>query len=248
MGEVKALSERKNLIIDPSFFAHTKASSILFESELSYEYCIIIPTQIYNAVLKRDSETFISILGRWEQIVPYGLERVWSEIVNISPSILENTIPCAKILEELSPEQRSIYIKIDKILQMPQRSYDHPCFVMAKEIIETACVSSLVVSISERAKRWYDGLSGTIVKRVEENDKLMKAKEEIRNKMKQAGWKGTVLIWLCKHVPITFLGDVIDTVLILSTDGAYKCQNCGRSLYRLPNDIVFCPYCSKPLV
>jgi hypothetical protein len=65
--------------------------------------------------------------------------------------------------------------------------------------------------------------------------------------MKEAGWKGTVLIWLCKHIPISFLGDVIDTILVLSTDGAYRCQKCGKSLWRLPRDIVFCPYCSNPL-
>ena len=239
----------KNLIVDPSFFAHPRAASTLLESKLLGEYSIVIPTLIYDIISKRDYETFISILSRWEVVMPSQLERTWSEIADISSRILDNMIPCAKVLDELSSEQRSILAKIDKVLQIPQRihKYDFLCLEMSKEIIETACVTSLVVSVSDRAKRWYRRFSGTIVKRVEENDTLMKAKEETRNRMKEVGWKGTILIWLCKHIPIPFSGDVVDAILVLSTNGAYRCQNCGKSLWRLPRGIVFCPYCSKPL-
>lgn len=247
--EVEPLSEKKNLIVDPSFFAHPRAVSMLLRSKLADEHSVVIPTLIYEIISKRDYETFVSTLSRWEDVTPSQLERTWSEITDVSSRILDNMLPCARVLDGLSSEQRSILAKIDEVLRIPQRirKYDRLCLRMSREIIETACVTSLVVSVSDRAKRWYRRFSGTIVKRVEENDTLIKAKEETRNRMKEAGWKGTVLIWLCKHIPIPFAGDVIDIILVLSTDGAYRCQNCGKSLWRLPRDIVFCPYCSNPL-
>lgn len=243
------MPESKNLIVDPSFFTHANAASTLLESILSKEYNIVIPTLIYGTLSERDSETFISTLSRWERTTRFRLERVWSEIGNISSLILDNAVPCARVLEELSPEQRSILETIDSALRIPERirEPDLLCLEMAKEMIETACVASLIVSVSDKAKRWYRRFSRTVVKRVEDNDTLMKAKEETRDKMKAVGWKGSVFIWLCKHIPIPFLGDAIDTILILSTNGAYRCQNCGKSFWRLPRDIVFCPYCSKPL-
>lgn len=70
------------------------------------------------------------------------------------------------------------YKYLNAFVSMSIREYDRLCLEMSKEIIETACVTSLVVSISDKAKRWYRRFSGTIVKRVEENDTLMKAKKK----------------------------------------------------------------------
>lgn len=243
------MPERKNLIIDPSFFAHPNAVSSLLRSELSKEYRFVIPTLLYKFISDRNRQGFVFILGRWESAIASQIERTWTEILGISPEILKYVVPCAKVLEELSPEQRSLAEKIDNILTVPESTpeTDGLCLEMAKEMIETACVASLIVSVSYKAKNWYNRLTRAIVKRVEDNSTLMKSKEDARNKLKNAGWKGSVLIWLCKHFPIPYIGDAIDTVIILITNGTYRCQNCGKSLWRLPRDIAFCPYCSKPL-
>ncbi len=243
------MSQRKNLIVDPSFFAHPKAVLRLLESELPKEYRVVIPTSVYQFISDRDHENFVRVIGRWELKAIPRMDGAWAEILDNSNLILRSVVPGARVRQELSPEQYSLLERINKTLLIPEntRRPDRLCLEMAKEIIETACIASLIVSVSNRAKEWYSKFSRAIVKRVEDNDTLMKAKEKNRNKLRQAGWKGSLIIWLCKHVPIPFTGDVVDTVVILSTNGAYKCQNCGKSLYRLPRDIAFCPYCSKPL-
>jgi len=83
--------------------------------------------------------------------MPSQLERTWSEIADISSRILDNMLPCARVLDELSSEQRSILARIDEVLQISERirKYDRLCLKMSKEIIETACVASLVVSVSD---------------------------------------------------------------------------------------------------
>jgi hypothetical protein len=97
------------------------------ESKLPDKHSIIIPTLIYNLISKRDHETFVSVLSRWEAVRPSQVERSWSEIMDISFRILDNMLPCARVLDKLSSEQRSILTKIDEVLQIPERirEYEH---------------------------------------------------------------------------------------------------------------------------
>lgn len=243
------MPQKSNLMVDPSFFAQPNSIIKLLESELSKEHRIVIPTSVYQSLSDRDYESFVHVIGRWESKSTPQMESAWAEILDSSNLILRSVVPVASVRQELNPEQYSLLERVNKTLLIPEnaRGTDRLCLEIAKELIETACVASLIVSVSEKAKKWYSRFSRAIVRRVEDNDTLMKAKKTNRNKLRQAGWKGSLIIWLCKHVPLPFSGDAVDIVLILSTNGAYRCRNCGKSLYRLPRDITFCPYCSKPL-
>ena len=239
-----------NLILDPSFFAYRKVLWTFFESNLLKEHRVIIPSLLYDSIRTRNYEKFVGALSVWEG-TPHGkLEEVWSEIMDLSNRILQTFIPCSKVLDELTEDKREALRKVEKTLSIPERRYrlrSKPAIEMAREIIMTACVTSLILSISDKARKWYNKLNGTVVKKAEENRTLMKIKEGYREKMKAAGWKARVLVWLAKHAPIAYSGDFVDVVMIVFANGTYRCHICGKSLRRCPTDIKFCPYCSASL-
>lgn len=221
--------------------------SSFLRSDLIKEHRVIILTLLYETVRLRDYEIFVKILSVWERERSEELEKVWSEVMDFGGRILENFKSCSETLEELSKDKREELYRIENILSFPERRYRSPvlpAIEMAKEILITASVTSLVLSVSDKAKDWYNRLNGTVVNKVEKNRTLMKIKEQSRRKMRAAGWKGRVLVWLAKHTPFPCSGDIVDVVTIIFTDGTYRCQFCGKSLWRLPKDIKFCPYCS----
>jgi len=240
-----------NLILDPSFFAYRRVLSDFFRSDLVMEHRVIIPSLLYETVRLRGYERFVEVLSLWERKRGEELETVWSEVMDFGDRILQSFKPCSEVLKELSKEKREESYRIEKILSLPERRYWPrvlPAIDMAKEIVATASVTSLILSVSDKAKEWYNRLNGTVVNKMEENRTLMQIKEQSRRKMEAAGWKGRVLVWLAKHTPIPYSGDLVDVVTIIFADGTYRCQFCGRSLWRLPKDIKFCPYCSASLV
>lgn len=238
---------RNNLILDPSFFAHRGALSNFFKSGLSKQYRVIVPTAIHKAIRIKSYEEFMGIVGVWEATYR-ELEDVWSEILDLQAQIIQTFIPCKRVLEELSEEKREALYKIEKVVSIPEYRYQTRSLAAietAKEIVVTSCVASLILSISDKAKNWYNRLNGMVVKKTEKNRTMMKIKEEYREKMRAAGWKGRILIWLAKHAPIPYFGNAVDLVLVVFADGTHRCQNCNKSLWKLPKDIKFCPYCSS---
>lgn len=242
---------KDSLILDPSFFAYGGAVLTFIKSELWKEHRIIVPTSMYDAIQVRNREKFDIVLNVWEGVPYERLKDVWNEIMDSRNQIVKTFVSCKKVLEELSEDKREALHKVEKTLGIPEyrrRPRGIIAIEIAREIVMTACVTSLILSISDKAKKWYDKLNGTIVKKVEENRTLMKIKREYRETMKNAGWKGRVLIWLAKHTPMPYSGDVVDVVTIIFADGTYRCPNCGRSLHKLPLNIKFCPYCSTSLL
>lgn len=239
-----------SLILDPSFFAYRGALSTFFKGELWKEYRVIVPTIIHDAIHTKNYGKFAEVLSIWEEMPYEKLEDVWSEIMDLHDQIVKTFMSCRRALEELSEDKRKAFRKVEKTLGIPEYRYRTSSLIaikIAREVVMTACVTSLIVSISDKAKKWYNRLKGTIVKKAEQNRTMMKIKEEYQGKMRTAGWKGRILIWLAKHVPIPFSGDVVDVVMIIFADGTYRCQNCSRSLWKLPIDIKFCPYCAASL-
>lgn len=241
---------KDSLILDPSFFAYSGAVSTFFQSGLWKEHRVIIPTFIHDAMQVRKREIFVEDLNIWEGVPYEKLKDIWSEIKDLRSQIVKTFVPCKRVLEEISEDKREILHKCEETLGIPEyRRWSRGLIAIeiAKEIVMTACVTSLILSVSDKAKKWYNKLNGTIVRKVEENRTMMKIKNEYREAMKTAGWKGRLLIWLAKHTPIPCSGDVVDVVTIIFADGTHRCRNCGKSLWKLPPDVKFCPYCSASL-
>jgi len=247
----------ENLILDPSVFAYNKALSSVLESELVRKYRLIVPTLIYESIRSRDYRRFTEAVGSWEGRKREELEKVWKEMMELAERMQKVFVPSNKVIEELNAEQRSILTKIDKVLSISEqrfRARDIVSMEMALEIIRTACVTSVILSVSEKAKKWYEKLNGTVLKKAEDNQAFMKVKHAYRDLMRKAGWKGSIVLWLAKLIslplsPATSIAFnvTIDIVLIALADGTHRCQFCGRSLWKLPRDARFCPYCSNPL-
>jgi len=247
----------ENLILDPSVFAYNEAFSSVLESELVERYRVLVPTLIYESVRSQRYERFAAAIGSWEGRKREELEKVWKELMEQSERILKVFVPIGEVLEELSSEQRSTLAKLDKVLsasEQPFRERNMISIEMAVEIIRIACVTSVILSVSEKARKWYGKLKGSIIQKAEDNQTLMKVKRTYRETMRKAGWKGTIVIWIAKLVPLPLspaagiaVNVTIDIVLIVLADGTHRCQFCGRSLWKIPRDIKFCPYCSNPL-
>lgn len=217
--KVSGKDSNESLILDPSFFSFGKALSTFLESKLWRQNRVIVPSRLYYSVQSEEYKALVGILRVWEGIPRRKLEETVSEIAELHDRILSTFVPCSEILEELSGNKRETLYAVDKILSF--REYQHlferdlPVLEIAKEIVQVVCVTSPVLSVSDRARKWYSKLNGAVVGKAEENRTIMKIKDGYRGKMKAAGWKGRILIWLAKHVPIPYSGDVVDAVVIL---------------------------------
>lgn len=245
------MQRRQVAILDPSFFAYKLALPLFVESALWKDYRIVIPTRLYEAIRETSYENFANLSMLWEEHQPKQLEEVWSDIKSLRDQILRTFAPAQTIAEELTAEKRELFFRIDKAININQResAIDWMAMDVAREIVSTSCVTSPIFSVSDKAKKWYSKLNSTVVKRVEENRTIMKVKEDHRERIRKAGWKGSFLVWLAKHLPIPIpnYSDIVDVVCVVYADGTHRCQLCGKSLWRLPVDIKFCPYCSSPL-
>lgn len=254
--EVQAKKIKENLIVDPSFFGYKESTISILESKLLEEHRIVVPTYLYEAVRLRNYERFAETLSFWEgkqdeQYRQVELREVWSTILDLSDRITKNFMPGTEILKQLPPAKREEALTIEKILSTPEPyrtpRLEMPTFQIAKEMLVLASVTSPIISVSDKAKNWYNKLGGAVVKKVEKNSTMMRGKKQYRDKVEAAGWTGKVFIWLAKHMPIPYSGDIIDLIVVVFANGTYKCQFCARSLWRFPKDISYCPYCSNKL-
>lgn len=216
----------KTIILDPSTLAHPKVFETFSKIELSEKYRLVLPTLIYQLLKVKDFDKLFDFLCKWEG---NKLDRQkWRLETEHFDWLLENAVSCDVVTKELEPKKKENSVKIEKILRETERHLSDQEKATI-EIIKTACVTSLVLSISQRLKHWASKLKNTIIAKAEKSEKFVALKEEFRNEMRRAGWKGRVFAWACKHFPAPFSSDVFDFIMIVFVDGTYKCPRCGKS-------------------
>lgn len=202
------------IIVDPTILNSRERLTAFLESMIYKKYKTVLPSLISSSIQKREWDKLTTLLRRWE----WGLDKVQSEEWFESADfklfcyrLNEVCVSFERIREDLSPEERELLSRVREMLR-----YDSPEVVkLAKELITIAItMRGGILSYTRHLKRWLKSLRRVIILEIsEKTNVLSEAKAEIKNRIRNAGWKGKVFVTSLKIATAVALSSVFPTMI-----------------------------------
>ncbi|UCE16101.1 MAG: hypothetical protein JSV12_00310 [Candidatus Bathyarchaeota archaeon] len=183
------------IIVDPTVLNTRERLFAFLESMIYRKHIAILPSLISSSIQKGDWNELTSVLRKWEWNLDRSKSEEWfesSDFKRLCRQLDEVCVSFERIREDLSPEERELLSRVREMLR-----YDSPEVVkLAKELITIAITTrGGIVSYTRHLKRWLKSLRRVIILEISEKiNMLSETKAEIKDKIRNAGWKGTIFV------------------------------------------------------
>jgi hypothetical protein len=183
----------RGIIIDPTVFNDAKRLHSFLESMLSKEYEVCIASDIYYTIEDGKWEELSKILQNWEWNKRKEELIEWHkspEFRALCKDVIGLVVPCGRILEELSGDERKVLQQVSKVIEPSS-----PQMVkMAKEFIMTSVVKRFpILSYTKHARWWFVKCKNVMIMEVTDaKNSISKAKRDIKLRIEDSGWKGWI--------------------------------------------------------
>jgi hypothetical protein len=197
MGITIVKSQTNAIVVDPTVLNTRERLKVFLESMIFKSYTSFLPSAIGSLIKKEKWNELIALLRQWEWTLDRRKSEEWfgsTEFKVLSKRLLEVCISFENIKQELSPKERKMLSVVHAIL-----GSESPIIVdLAKELVETALTKhASILSYSRHLKRWLKSLRRVIILEIsEKTDALAQAKKDIKAKLHNAGWKGSIYVSL----------------------------------------------------
>ena len=187
-----------SIVVDPTVLNTRRRLTTFLESMVCKKYVTFLPSLIFSLIQKEEWNELVSLLRKWEWNLEKARFEEWSkstDFKNLCRQLSEVCVSFERVREELSPEERELFSRVQEII-----GYESPEIVeLAKELIEIALTKKGgIVSYTRHLKTWLKEFRRVMVFEItEKTDALSRAKTEIKNRIRKAGWK--------KRIFVTFL-------------------------------------------
>lgn len=184
-----------SIVLDPTVLNTRERLTAFIESMIYKEYETILPSIISSLIQEEEWNQLVSILRGWEWNLDRTLSEEWFESAdfkNLCRHLREVCISPERVRQKLSPEERDLLLKAEELTKHESAEI----VGLARELITIAVTKKAgIVSYTRHLKRWLKKFRRVIIFEItEKTDALSRAKAQIRDGIRGAGWKGRIFV------------------------------------------------------
>ena len=183
------------IIVDPTVLNTRERLTAFLESMICKKYLTIIPSPISSSIGRERWDELVSLLREWEWNLGRAQSEKWfrsTDFKNLCRQLSKVCVSFKRVKEELSPEEKELLLRVQEII-----GFESPRIVeLAKELITIAITTKGgIFSYTRHLKRWLNEFRRVMIFEItEKTDALSRAKVEIKNRIRDAGWKRRIFV------------------------------------------------------
>ena len=208
-------SPTSSIVVDPTVLNTRRRLTAFLESMICKKYVTFLPSLIFSLIQKEEWDELASLLRRWEWNLNKARSEEWfksNDFKNLCRQLTEVCASFERAREELSPEETELLLRVQRII-----GYESPRIVeLAKELITIAITKrGGIVSYTRHLKRWLKEFRRVMIFEItEKTDALSRAKTEIKNMIRNAGWKRRIFVTFLSITTGVALNSVFAPVMV----------------------------------
>jgi len=214
MASFRRRSSMDVLIVDPTTLNTRERLMSFLESLVYKRYTTFLPSLMSSSIQKEEWDELANLLRAWEWNLSQPQAEEWfksSDFKNLCRRLNEVCISFEKAKEDLNDEERMLLSRALKALGRAS-----PKIVeLAKELVIVAITKKGgILSYTRHLKRWLKSLKGILILEIsEKTDALSRAKEELKNRIHAAGWRGRIFVTFLNIITAVTLASILPPVI-----------------------------------
>ena len=207
------------IVVDLTVLNTRQRLTAFLESMVYKKYVTFLPSLVSSLIQMEEWNELVSLLRGWEWNLDKARFEEWTtstDFKNLCRQLSEVCISFEKVREELGPEERELLLRVQEMI-----GYESPRMVeLAKELITIAITKrGGIVSYTRHLKRWLKEFRRVMIFEItEKTDALSRAKGEIKDMIRHAGWRGRIFVTFLKIATALALTSVLPTIINWAID------------------------------